>query len=50
MKNLGIDNFDFMTNNPKKIESLQSAKFTFEVIAMPASPTTHNLKYSTCKV
>ena len=50
LKNLGIDNFDFMTNNPKKIESLQSAKFTFEVIAMPASPTTHNLKYLQDKI
>lgn len=50
LKNLGVDNFDLMTNNPEKVKALQLAKFTFEVISLPATPTEYNIKYLQDKI
>ncbi len=50
LKNMGVDNFDLMTNNPKKIEALRFSNFTFNVVSLPANPTPHNLKYLQDKI
>jgi len=50
LKNLAIDNFDLMTNNPEKVEALRVAKFNFDVVSLPSTPTKHNLKYLQDKI
>ena len=45
LKQLRVNNFSFITNNPDKIEAIQNAGFQFEQIVVPPFVTKENKKY-----
>jgi len=45
LKELHVDNFSFITNNPDKISAIQAAGFQFEQIVVPPFVTEQNRKY-----
>ncbi|MCX6209072.1 MAG: 3,4-dihydroxy-2-butanone-4-phosphate synthase [Bacteroidetes bacterium] len=45
LKKLGIEAFDLITNNPKKVTALKYAGFTFQQIQVALSSNSHNKKY-----
>lgn len=50
LKYLKMDNFDLITNNPQKEQSLKNAGFNFEILQMVASITQHNFTYLQDKI
>lgn len=50
LKKLAIDNFQLITNNPLKIESLQKAGLNFEILQVEASVNHHNINYLKDKI
>ena len=50
LKKLGIEAFDLITNNPKKVAALQKAGFDFKQIQVPLASNAHNKKYLKEKV
>jgi len=45
LKQLRVNDFSFITNNPDKIEAIQNAGFQFEQIVVPPFVTKENKKY-----
>lgn len=45
LKQLAVNDFSFITNNPDKIAAIQDAGFQFEQIIVPPFVTAHNKKY-----
>jgi 3,4-dihydroxy 2-butanone 4-phosphate synthase/GTP cyclohydrolase II len=45
LKELHVDDFSFITNNPDKISAIQAAGFQFEQIVVPPFVTEQNRKY-----
>jgi 3,4-dihydroxy 2-butanone 4-phosphate synthase/GTP cyclohydrolase II len=45
LKQLHVNDFSFITNNPDKIEAIQNAGFQFEQIVVPPFVTKENKKY-----
>jgi len=45
LRELHVDDFSFITNNPDKISSIQAAGFKFEQIVVPPFVTEQNKKY-----
>lgn len=45
LKNLNLNHFKFITNNPEKIAAIQDAGFDFEQVVVPPFVTTSNKKY-----
>jgi 3,4-dihydroxy 2-butanone 4-phosphate synthase/GTP cyclohydrolase II len=50
LKALHIDQFQFISNNPEKIDALKKAGFDFEVIQVDSKSNDHNLKYLSDKI
>jgi GTP cyclohydrolase II len=50
LKALHIDQFQFISNNPEKIDALKKAGFEFEVIQVASTSNSHNLKYLLDKI
>lgn len=50
LKALHIDQFQFISNNPEKIDALKKAGFDFEVIQVASKSNDHNLKYLSDKI
>lgn len=50
LKALHINQFQFISNNPEKIDALNKAGFEFEVIQVASSSNDHNLKYLSDKI
>ena len=50
LKALHIDQFQFISNNPEKIDALKKAGFEFEVIQVVSASNDHNLKYLSDKI
>jgi 3,4-dihydroxy 2-butanone 4-phosphate synthase/GTP cyclohydrolase II len=50
LKALHIDQFQFISNNPEKIDVLKKAGFDFEVIQVPSASNDHNVKYLSDKI
>jgi len=50
LKALHIDQFQFISNNPEKIDALKKAGFEFEVIQVASASNDHNLKYLSDKI
>jgi 3,4-dihydroxy 2-butanone 4-phosphate synthase/GTP cyclohydrolase II len=50
LKALHIDQFQFVSNNPEKIDALKKAGFEFEVIQVASASNDHNLKYLSDKI
>jgi 3,4-dihydroxy 2-butanone 4-phosphate synthase/GTP cyclohydrolase II len=50
LKALHIDQFQFISNNPEKIDALKKAGFDFEVIQVASTSNDHNLKYLSDKI
>ncbi len=45
LKKMNLNNFQLITNNPEKINSLQHAGFTFSTLQIPSIGNPHNKKY-----
>ncbi|MEI8141710.1 MAG: 3,4-dihydroxy-2-butanone-4-phosphate synthase [Chitinophagia bacterium] len=45
LRELHVDDFSFITNNPDKISAIQAAEFKFEQIVVPPFVTEQNKKY-----
>jgi GTP cyclohydrolase II len=45
LKELHVNDFSFITNNPDKINAIQDAGFQFEQIVVPPFVTEQNRKY-----
>jgi 3,4-dihydroxy 2-butanone 4-phosphate synthase/GTP cyclohydrolase II len=45
LKQLAVNDFSFITNNPDKIAAIQHAGFQFEQVVVPPFVTAHNKKY-----
>ena len=50
LKALHIDHFQFITNNPEKIDALKKAGFDLEVIQLASASNEHNFKYLSDKI
>ena len=50
LKALHIDQFQFISNNPEKIDALKNAGFDFEVIQVASATNDHNVKYLSDKI
>ena len=50
LKALHIDQFQFISNNPEKIDVLKKAGFDLEVIQVPSASNDHNVKYLSDKI
>ena len=50
LKALHIDQFQFISNNPEKIDALKKAGFEFEVIQVASKSNDHNVKYLSDKI
>lgn len=50
LKALNIDQFQFISNNPEKIEALKKAGFNFEIIQLSTTSNDYNFKYLSDKV
>lgn len=50
LKALHIDQFQFISNNPEKIDALNKAGFDFEVIQVASASNDHNVKYLSDKI
>jgi 3,4-dihydroxy 2-butanone 4-phosphate synthase/GTP cyclohydrolase II len=50
LKALRIDQFQFISNNPEKIDALNKAGFDFEVIQVASVSNDHNVKYLSDKI
>jgi 3,4-dihydroxy 2-butanone 4-phosphate synthase/GTP cyclohydrolase II len=50
LKALHIDNFQFISNNPEKIDTLKKAGFDLEVIQLASTSNEHNVKYLSDKI
>ena len=50
LKALHIDHFQFISNNPEKIDALKKAGFDLEVIQLASTSNEHNVKYLSDKI
>lgn len=50
LKAMHIDNFYLLSNNPDKKEALQNAGFTFDILQVGVTPTSHNQQYLSDKI
>ena len=50
LKALHIDDFYLMSNNPQKVNALTKAGFTFNIMQVGVTPTTHNQQYLSDKI
>jgi 3,4-dihydroxy 2-butanone 4-phosphate synthase/GTP cyclohydrolase II len=50
LKSLHVDNFYLLSNNPDKKEALQNAGFTFDILQVGVTPTSHNQQYLSDKI
>lgn len=50
LKALHIDQFQFISNNPEKVDALKNAGFDFEVIQVASATNDHNVKYLSDKI
>lgn len=45
LKKMNMNDFQFITNNPEKIEALENAGFAFSILQVASKCTEHNKKY-----
>ena len=50
LKAMHIDNFYLLSNNPDKKNALQNAGFTFDILQVGITPTSHNQQYLSDKI
>ena len=50
LKSMHIDNFYLLSNNPDKKNALQNAGFTFDILQVGVTPTSHNQQYLSDKI
>lgn len=50
LKAMHIDNFYLLSNNPDKKYALQNAGFTFDILQVGVTPTSHNQQYLSDKI
>ena len=50
LKALHIDDFYLMSNNPQKVNALTKAGFTFNIMQVGVTPTSHNQQYLSDKI
>ncbi len=50
LKAMHIDNFYLLSNNPDKKNALQNAGFTFDILQVGVTPTSHNQQYLSDKI
>jgi len=50
LKALHIDHFQFISNNPEKIDALKKAGFDLDVIQLASASNEHNVKYLSDKI